>query len=131
LLAFSIHTGRECIPTTDALSPISSCKRSSDITIYGNGGQTRSFCFVSDLIDGLVKLMGTPQAVTGPVNIGNPAEFTILEFANLTIELTNLRSQIVRRPLPQDDPKQRQPDLTGSAALSAQMQAWVANQWTT
>jgi UDP-glucuronate decarboxylase len=83
-----------------------------DITIYGDGGQTRSFCFVTDLIDGLVKLMGTPQAVTGPVNIGNPAEFTILELAKLTTELTNSRSQIVRRPLPQDDPKQRQPDLT-------------------
>ena len=83
-----------------------------DITIYGDGGQTRSFCFVTDLIDGLVKLMGTPQEVTGPVNIGNPAEFTILELAKLTTELTNSRSQIVRRPLPQDDPKQRQPDLT-------------------
>jgi UDP-glucuronate decarboxylase len=83
-----------------------------DITIYGDGSQTRSFCFVTDLIDGLVKLMGTPQTVTGPVNVGNPAEFTILELANLTVELTNSRSQVVRRPLPQDDPKQRQPDLT-------------------
>src|SRR5580704_6320202 len=83
-----------------------------DITIYGDGSQTRSFCFVTDLIDGLVKLMGTPQTVTGPVNVGNPAEFTILELANLTVELTNSRSQIVRRPLPRDDPKQRQPDLT-------------------
>jgi UDP-glucuronate decarboxylase len=83
-----------------------------DITIYGDGSQTRSFCFVTDLIDGLVKLMGTPPAVTGPVNIGNPAEFTILELANLTVELTNSRSRIVRRPLPQDDPKQRQPDLS-------------------
>src|ERR1700719_433909 len=83
-----------------------------DITIYGDGSPTRSFCFVTALIDGLVKLMGTPQTVTGPVNIGNPAEFTILELANLTIELTNSRSQIIRRPLPEDDPKQRQPDLT-------------------
>jgi UDP-glucuronate decarboxylase len=83
-----------------------------DITIYGDGSQTRSFCFVTDLIDGLVKLMGTQQTVTGPVNVGNPAEFTILELANLTVELTNSRSQIVHRPLPQDDPKQRQPDLT-------------------
>jgi len=83
-----------------------------DLTIYGDGSQTRSFCFVTDLIDGLVKLMGTPQTVTGPVNVGNPAEFTILELANLTVELTNSRSQIVRRPLPLDDPKQRQPDLT-------------------
>jgi UDP-glucuronate decarboxylase len=83
-----------------------------DLTIYGDGSQTRSFCFVTDLIDGLVKLMGTPQTVTGPVNVGNPAEFTILELANLTVELTNSRSQIVRRPLPRDDPKQRQPDLT-------------------
>ena len=83
-----------------------------DMTIYGDGSQTRSFCFVSDLIDGLVKLMATPPAVTGPVNIGNPHEFTILELAKLTIELTNSHSRIVRRPLPQDDPKQRQPDIT-------------------
>ena len=91
-----------------------------DITIYGDGSQTRSFCFVTDLVDGLVKLMGTPQVVTGPVNIGNPAEFTILELANLAIELTNSRSQIVRRPLPQDDPKQRQPDLT----LAKKLLSW-------
>ena len=91
-----------------------------DITIYGDGSQTRSFCFVTDLIDGLVKLMGTPPAVTGPVNIGNSAEFTILELANLTVELTNSRSRIVCRPLPQDDPKQRRPDL----ALAKKLLDW-------
>jgi len=92
-----------------------------DITIYGDGSQTRSFCFVTDLIGGLVKLMATPQVVTGPVNVGNPAEFTILELAKLTVELTNSRSQIVRRPLPQDDPKQRQPDLT----LAKKLLGWL------
>jgi UDP-glucuronate decarboxylase len=82
-----------------------------DITIYGDGSQTRSFCFVTDLIEGLVKLMATPPTVTGPVNVGNPVEFTILQLAKLTIELTNSQSRIVRRPLPQDDPRQRQPDI--------------------
>lgn len=83
-----------------------------DITIYGEGNQTRSFCYVDDLIDGLVRLMGTSAEVTGPINIGNPNEFTIRELAESVIELTGSRSRIVNRPLPQDDPKQRQPDLT-------------------
>jgi UDP-glucuronate decarboxylase len=82
------------------------------ITIYGDGNQTRSFCFASDLIEGLVRLMKTPEGVTGPVNVGNPAEFTILQLAKLVIELTNSRSRIVRQSLPQDDPRQRQPDLS-------------------
>src|SRR5471032_1195963 len=80
-----------------------------DITIYGDGSQTRSFCYVDDLVDGLVRLMDTPDAVTGPVNIGNPNEFTIQELATMTIELTGSRSRIVRRPLPNDDPRQRRP----------------------
>lgn len=83
-----------------------------DITIYGEGNQTRSFCYVDDLIDGLARLMGTSAEVTGPINIGNPNEFTIRELAESVIELTGSRSRIVNRPLPQDDPKQRQPDLT-------------------
>jgi len=82
-----------------------------DITIYGEGLQTRSFCYVDDLIDGLMSLMATADAVTGPINIGNPAEFTILQLASQVIELTGSRSQIVHRPLPQDDPRQRQPDI--------------------
>jgi UDP-glucuronate decarboxylase len=83
-----------------------------DITVYGDGSQTRSFCYVSDLIDGLISLMKTPAEVTGPINIGNSAEFTIMELAEAIIDLTNSSSRIVRQPLPQDDPKQRQPDLS-------------------
>jgi UDP-glucuronate decarboxylase len=83
-----------------------------DITIYGDGSQTRSFCYVDDLIDGLVRLMNAPSDVTGPVNIGNPAEFTMLALAKTIMELTNSRSRIVYRPLPQDDPRQRRPDLS-------------------
>jgi UDP-glucuronate decarboxylase len=83
-----------------------------DITVYGEGSQTRSFCYVDDLVDGLVRLMNTPADVTGPVNLGNPGEFTILELAQQIIELTNSRSRIVHRPLPQDDPRQRRPDIS-------------------
>jgi UDP-glucuronate decarboxylase len=83
-----------------------------DITIYGDGSQTRSFCYVDDLIDGLVRLMATPAEVTGPLNIGNPAEFTIMELATLVISLVGSRSRIVHRPLPENDPKQRQPDIS-------------------
>ena len=83
-----------------------------DITIYGDGSQTRSFCYVADLVDGLIRLMNTPPNVAGPINLGNPTEFTIFELARQVIELTNSRSRIVHRPLPQDDPKQRQPNIT-------------------
>ena len=83
-----------------------------DITIYGDGLQTRSFCFVDDLVDGLIKMMDTPDDVTGPINMGNPGEFTMLQLAELIIELTGSKSKIVRRPLPADDPKQRRPDIT-------------------
>jgi len=83
-----------------------------DITVYGEGLQTRSFCYVDDLIDGLVRLMATPAEVTGPVNIGNPAEFTIMELATLIVSLVGSRSRIVHRPLPENDPKQRQPDIS-------------------
>jgi UDP-glucuronate decarboxylase len=82
------------------------------ITIYGNGEQTRSFCYVSDLIDGLVRLMNTPDEFTGPVNLGNPVEFTVRELAELVIKLTNSRSKIETHPSPIDDPRQRQPDIT-------------------
>ena len=86
--------------------------RDEPITIYGDGSQTRSFCYVSDLIDAFLKLMATPDDVTGPVNLGNAAEFTIAQLAELVIELTNSSSKIVRNPLPADDPKQRRPDTT-------------------
>ncbi|ROR29610.1 UDP-glucuronic acid decarboxylase family protein [Inmirania thermothiophila] len=86
--------------------------RNKDITVYGDGGQTRSFCYVDDLVDGLVRLMEeTPDDFTGPVNLGNPQELTIRELAERIIELTGSRSRIVHRPLPADDPRQRRPDI--------------------
>jgi UDP-glucuronate decarboxylase len=83
-----------------------------DITIYGEGSQTRSFCYVDDLVDGLIRLMGTSHEVTGPVNIGNPDEFSILELASAVINLTGSSSKIIHKPLPQDDPRQRRPDIS-------------------
>ena len=85
--------------------------RGDDITIYGDGMQTRSFCYVDDLIEGFVRLMNQ-NAVTGPINIGNPGEFTMLQLAELTLKLTGSKSKIVHRPLPGDDPKQRRPDIS-------------------
>jgi UDP-glucuronate decarboxylase len=85
--------------------------RGEDITIYGDGTQTRSFCYVDDLIDGFVRLMNQNETV-GPVNIGNPGEFTMLQLAELTLKLVGGQSKIVHKPLPSDDPKQRRPDIT-------------------
>ncbi|MFG0462317.1 UDP-glucuronic acid decarboxylase family protein [Pseudomonas sp. yb_1] len=85
--------------------------RGEDITIYGEGQQTRSFCYVDDLIEGFVRLMNSPDDVTGPINLGNPGEFTIRELAERVIELTGSASKLVFHPLPQDDPQQRQPDI--------------------
>ena len=82
------------------------------ITVFGDGSQTRSFCYVTDLIDGLIKLMNSPDIFTGPVNLGNPNEFSMLELAEKIIKLTRSKSKIVLKPLPQDDPKQRQPDIS-------------------
>src|ERR1700688_1043998 len=82
-----------------------------DITIYGDGSQTRAFCYVDDLVDGLVRLMGTPESITGPLNLGNPDEFSIRELAETVIELTGSASRIVNMPLPTDDPRQRRPDI--------------------
>jgi UDP-glucuronate decarboxylase len=83
-----------------------------DITVYGEGDQTRSFCYVDDQINGMIKLMNTTDSVTGPINIGNPNEFTIMQLAELVIELTGSNSKIIKEKLPQDDPKQRRPDIT-------------------
>ena len=82
-----------------------------NITVYGKGSQTRSFCYVDDLIDGFVRLMDSPDTFTGPVNLGNPDEFSILELAEKVIQITKSKSKIVYKPLPQDDPTQRQPDI--------------------
>jgi UDP-glucuronate decarboxylase len=93
--------------------------KGDDITVYGDGSQTRSFCFVDDLIDGMVRMMEAEDFI-GPVNLGNPHEFTILELAQKIIAMTGSRSKIVRRPLPSDDPTQRQPDIT----LAKQKLGW-------
>lgn len=85
--------------------------QNQDITIYGDGKQTRSFCYVNDLIDAMVRMMGTPDEITGPVNIGNPQEHTMLELAEMILGITGSRSRVVFKPLPQDDPTQRRPDL--------------------
>ncbi len=86
--------------------------RNEDITIYGDGSQTRSFCFVSDLIDGLVKMMQTGPEVTGPINLGNPGEFTMIELAEKVIKMTGSSSKLVFKPLPKDDPVRRKPDIS-------------------
>ncbi len=91
-----------------------------DITVYGEGLQTRSFCYVDDLIDGLIRLMNTPANITGPLNIGNPSEFTILELAQMVVALVGSRSKIVHRALPENDPKQRQPDIS----LAQELLGW-------
>ncbi len=91
------------------------------ITIYGDGSQTRSFCYVDDLIEGFMRLMNSPDELTGPVNLGNPNEFTILQLAEKVLELTGSRSELVKKPLPSDDPVQRQPDIgLAKAALGWQ-----------
>ena len=90
--------------------------RSQDITIYGDGRQTRSFCYVDDLVEAMIRMMATAPSVTGPINIGNPGEFTIRELAELVVELTGSRSKLVLRKLPADDPKQRRPDISRAEA---------------
>ncbi|MFY8142260.1 MAG: UDP-glucuronic acid decarboxylase family protein [Caulobacter sp.] len=95
--------------------------KGEDITLYGDGNQTRSFCYVDDLVDGLIRLMNTGDEVTGPINLGNPVEFTMKQLAELVLELTGSPSTIVHRPLPSDDPRQRQPDIT----LAKQVLDWT------
>jgi len=94
--------------------------KGEEITIYGDGSQTRSFCYVDELIDGLVRLMDSPDDFIGPVNLGNPAEFSVLELAEMILKLTGSRSRITFTALPEDDPKQRQPDIT----LAEQKLTW-------
>jgi UDP-glucuronate decarboxylase len=86
--------------------------RGEDITVYGDGQQTRSFCYVDDLVEGMLRTMNTEKGFTGPINLGNPTEFTMLELADKVIRLVDTRSRIVHKPLPADDPKQRKPDIT-------------------
>lgn len=91
-----------------------------NVTLFGDGQQTRSFCYCDDLIEGFVRLMNSPKGVTGPINIGNPGEFTMRELAELVIDMTGSKSQIIHMPLPKDDPKQRRPDIT----LAQQTLGW-------
>jgi UDP-glucuronate decarboxylase len=86
--------------------------RGEDITIYGDGSQTRSFCYVDDLVEGIIRMMNSRADFVGPVNMGNPGEFSMLELAERIISLTGSRSRIIYQRLPEDDPKQRQPDIT-------------------
>ncbi|HEY5373512.1 MAG TPA: UDP-glucuronic acid decarboxylase family protein, partial [Polyangiaceae bacterium] len=86
--------------------------RGEDLTIYGEGQQTRSFCYVDDLVEGMLRMMDTEGGFTGPVNLGNPTEFTMLELAEKVIQLVGTKSKLVHRPLPQDDPRQRKPDIS-------------------
>jgi len=86
--------------------------KGEDITVFGDGTQTRSFCYCDDLIEAFLRLMDTPDEVTGPINTGNPGEFSMLELAEAVIDLTGSKSKLVHKPLPQDDPKQRRPDIT-------------------
>jgi len=94
--------------------------KGDDLTVYGDGSQTRSFCYVSDLVEALLRLMATPAEVTGPVNLGNPGEFTMLELADKILRMTESRSKLVHKPLPADDPLQRQPDI----ALARKTLSW-------
>lgn len=94
--------------------------KNEPLTIYGSGSQTRSFCYVDDLIDGMVRFMGSAADVSGPINFGNPQECTVRQLADIVIELTNSRSRVESRPLPADDPRQRQPNI----ALAEQLLAW-------
>ncbi len=91
--------------------------KGEDITVYGDGSQTRSFCYVDDLVDAMVRMMGTDAGITGPINTGNPGEFTIRQLADLVIEMTGSRSRVVYRDIPVDDPKQRRPDITRAREL--------------
>jgi UDP-glucuronate decarboxylase len=86
--------------------------RGGDITIYGNGQQTRSFCYVDDMVEGFIRMMNTERGFTGPVNLGNPGEFTMLELAEAVLSLVGGKSRLSFHPLPTDDPKQRQPDIS-------------------
>ncbi|CAN7437620.1 UDP-glucuronic acid decarboxylase family protein [Acidovorax delafieldii] len=88
-----------------------------DLTVYGAGQQTRSFCYIDDVVEGLMRTMHTPEPISGPVNLGNPGEFTILELANKVLEITHSESKIVYKPLPSDDPRQRRPDIELAAKL--------------
>jgi len=91
--------------------------KGENITIYGDGLQTRSFCYVDDLIEGMIRLMDSPDEITGPINVGNPGEFTMIELAENVLRLTGSKSKLIKMPLPADDPKQRKPDITKAKSV--------------
>ena len=91
--------------------------RGQDITLYGDGSQTRSFCYVDDMVEGVLRLMATNDTVTGPINLGNPGEFTMKELAQMVVELTGTNSKLIHMPLPADDPRQRQPDISKAKSI--------------
>ena len=93
--------------------------RGEDITIYGNGSQSRSFCYVEDLVDAMLQMMATPPDITGPINIGNPEEFSIRELAEIILEMTGAKSKLIFQALPSDDPRQRRPDISKAKAVLA------------
>ena len=98
--------------------------KNDDITIYGDGSQTRSFQFIDDLIEGMVRMMNSDDGVLGPLNLGNPVEFTMLELASLVIQLTNSKSKLIFEPIPSDDPKRRKPDISLAEKL---LDGWRPN----
>jgi UDP-glucuronate decarboxylase len=87
------------------------------ITLYGDGTQTRSFCYIDDLVDGLISMMNTPNQITGPINLGNPVEFSMTELVNRILQLTNSKSPVINLELPADDPKQRKPDIAKAETI--------------
>ena len=97
--------------------------KGEDITVYGDGSQTRSFCYVDDLVDGIVRMMENDSGFIGPVNLGNPGEYTIREMAQIVIEMTGSKSKLVQKPLPADDPRQRKPDI----GLAKEKLGWSPN----
>ena len=127
----STPTVQECTLTTVASYRISLCRHcaAEDITVYGEGQQTRSFCYVDDLIDGMLLMMTPDVGFTGPVNLGNATEFTILQLAETVLRLTSSRSKIVYRPLPSDDPRQRQPDLSLARSVLQWEPRTPAGRW--
>ncbi|MGH7435437.1 MAG: NAD-dependent epimerase/dehydratase family protein, partial [Polyangiaceae bacterium] len=90
--------------------------RGEDLTIFGDGSQTRSFCYVDDLVEGMIRMMDSPKGLLGPINVGNPGEFSMLELAEKILHATASKSRLVKKPLPQDDPRQRKPDISLAAS---------------
>ena len=107
---------------------ITQALRDEPITVFGDGSQTRSFCYIDDLVEGLIRLMGTPDTFTGPLNLGNPHELSVLDLAHKVITMTGASSDIIRKPLPADDPIQRQPDISLAKAILQWIPGWSIDE---